>query len=232
MSEKKDDIWAKRLKVPEFRTREPAPFVIDWINRLKVKGHRALDIGCGWGRHLIPLHRAGFEAVGLDSSPGMLAAANSRLIDAGYEPDLVESDAAYLPFPAESFNLVVSTSVIHHGDRRFMIKCIKEIERVLVVGGYLLGSFLSINDWRYGMGIPVEKGTFVPDINEPEPGIPHHFCDADELLRWLKKFEIEGWEEIFSHYIPKGSVEEVRGAAFYVTAKKKSTDDFPPERPL
>jgi len=228
MSHKKDDIWAKRLEIPEYKTEEPDGFIIDWIKRLAVKGHKALDIGCGWGRHLMPLHRAGYDAIGVDSSPGMLAAANSKLIDAGYKPNLVACEATHLPFSAECIDLIVTTRAIYHGERRFIVRCIKEIERVLIPGGYLLASFASVNDWRYGMGIPIEKGTYVPEINQPEPGIPHHFSDADELLGWFKHFEIEALEEIFDECIPYGYTEPVRWAVYFVAAKKKSTGDDAP----
>jgi len=228
MSNKQDDIWSKRLEVPEYKTEEPDAFIADWIKRLAVKGHKALDIGCGWGRHLVPLFRAGYDAIGVDSSPGMLAAANSKLLDAGFKPNLVPGDATHLPFPADSINLIVTTRAIYHGDRRFIVKCIKEIERVLIPGGYLLASFASVNDWRYGMGIPIEKGTYVPEINQPEPGITHHYSDADELLSWLKHFKIEALEEIFVEYIPHGYTEPMRTATYFVAAKKKLTGDDAP----
>jgi SAM-dependent methyltransferase len=40
-----------------------------------------LELGCGTGRLLAALGRAGFDAVGLDRSPAMLALARSRLCD-------------------------------------------------------------------------------------------------------------------------------------------------------
>lgn len=210
MDEKKD-IWAERLKDREYTDMTPDPFIRDWINRLAKKGARALDMGCGWGRHMRLLCIGGFEAIGLDSSIGMLAKAKANLDRAGYEFGLIEGDAAEIPFPAECFDLVICTRTIHHGDRRFMVKCLTEIDRVLKVGGHLLGSFPSVNDWRFGTGIAIEPGTFVPDINEEEGGIPHHFCNADELLLWLKNYKFEGWEEILEPYKKEPTEEQVEG---------------------
>jgi SAM-dependent methyltransferase len=45
--------------------------------------HRVLDLGCGTGSHAIPLAGRGYEVVGLDRSPGMLAAARVKAETAG-----------------------------------------------------------------------------------------------------------------------------------------------------
>jgi SAM-dependent methyltransferase len=47
------------------------------------QGDRVLELGCGSGRLLVPLARAGCSLVGLDVSPPMLAIARKRLAAAG-----------------------------------------------------------------------------------------------------------------------------------------------------
>jgi SAM-dependent methyltransferase len=44
---------------------------------------RVLDLGCGTGGHGIPLARRGYDVVGVDRSPGMLAAARAKAETAG-----------------------------------------------------------------------------------------------------------------------------------------------------
>jgi len=39
---------------------------------------RILDLGCGTGGHAVPLARRGYDVVGMDRSPGMLAAARAK----------------------------------------------------------------------------------------------------------------------------------------------------------
>lgn len=39
---------------------------------------RVLDVGCGVGRHALPLMQAGYEVVGVDASPGAVAVAAQR----------------------------------------------------------------------------------------------------------------------------------------------------------
>jgi ubiquinone/menaquinone biosynthesis C-methylase UbiE len=249
MDEEKD-IWAERLGDREYTTEIPDPFIADWIKKIAKKGERALDVGCGWGRHLVPLCKAGLEVIGLDKSPGMLAASKSYLDSVGLDVGLIQGDATEIPFPAECFQIVIATRTIHHGDRRFMVKCLKEIDRVLNIGGYLLASFPSINDWRFGEGIAIEPGTFVPELDQPEGGIPHHYSNSDELLVWLKNYDITGWEEKREFYEKQPTEKEIEDAiravesplydglntpeydagphywaTYFVAAQKKSDDD-------
>lgn len=70
---------------------------------------RALDIGCGAGRNAIPLARLGWEIVGIDLSPEMLAAAAGRASDAKLEWLLAPMDA--IPVADRSFDLVIAHGI-------------------------------------------------------------------------------------------------------------------------
>lgn len=59
-----------------------------------VRGRRALDLGCGTGKSLAPLLAKGYDAVGCDLSPEMLARAARALPGC---PVLVEADVRRLP---------------------------------------------------------------------------------------------------------------------------------------
>ena len=61
----------------------------------KQTGGPVLEVGCGTGRVLVPLARAGHEVVGLDISPAMLAGAARKIEEAGVQrrATLVEADA-------------------------------------------------------------------------------------------------------------------------------------------
>src|SRR4051812_21838196 len=41
-------------------------------------GKRILDVGCGHGRFLMPLHTAGFEVTGVDANPDTVATNRKR----------------------------------------------------------------------------------------------------------------------------------------------------------
>src|ERR1700720_639537 len=50
-----------------------------YLDLARAQGRRVLEIACGSGRGLVPLARAGFDVVGLDISPHMLALARAKL---------------------------------------------------------------------------------------------------------------------------------------------------------
>jgi malonyl-CoA O-methyltransferase len=94
----------------------------------------ALDIGCGTGMLLRGLARCFPDAAlaGIDLAPGMVTAAMEAL--AGYgKAELRSGDAEQLPFPDESFDLVVSTSTFQWLEQ--LDTAFTEAYRVLSPGG-------------------------------------------------------------------------------------------------
>jgi len=102
------------------------------------EGDDLLDVPCGYGRHAIPLARAGFRITGVDRSPTLLAEARRR---AGGDdgPELVEADYRELPFPDERFDAALNlfTSLGFYGDEED-VKALAEIGRVLRPGARLV----------------------------------------------------------------------------------------------
>jgi SAM-dependent methyltransferase len=102
------------------------------------EGGDVLDVPCGYGRHVIPLARAGHRAVGVDRSEVLLAEARRR---AGHErwPKLTRADYRELPFAEGSFdaafNLFSSLGYLGDDDDT---RVLAEIGRVLRPGGRLV----------------------------------------------------------------------------------------------
>ena len=66
---------------------------VEWlIERLGQGCRSVLEPGCGTGRMLEALARAGFAVVGIDNAPAMVAFARSRLAAAGVAAEVVEAD--------------------------------------------------------------------------------------------------------------------------------------------
>jgi len=84
-------------------------------------GGPLLEVGCGTGRLLLPLARAGYTCVGVDVSPSMLAIARRKLDAAGLaeRATLVQADARQLAL-GESFGIafVGLNSFMHFVDDR------------------------------------------------------------------------------------------------------------------
>jgi len=97
---------------------------------------RALDLGCGNGRHAQTLAEAGASVVGLDVSRGLLAEARQRAADREFTVDLVHGDAGRLPFSAGEFSQVVYVATLHHlPTREARRQSLSEVGRVLEQGG-------------------------------------------------------------------------------------------------
>jgi ubiquinone/menaquinone biosynthesis C-methylase UbiE len=101
-------------------------------------GDDVLDMGCGTGRFTIPLAERAKSVSGLDMSPMMLATAGKKLADRGLVAELREGDMAALPFPDESFDVVVSMLALMHIPRQDRQQVFREVARVLRPGGRLL----------------------------------------------------------------------------------------------
>jgi ubiquinone/menaquinone biosynthesis C-methylase UbiE len=97
-----------------------------------------LDIGCGTGTLAIlaKKHAGPTGAVhAIDASPQMLARAKKKARSAGVEVAFQTGVVEALPFPAETFDVVLSTLMLHHLPRAVREQCAREIRRVAKRGG-------------------------------------------------------------------------------------------------
>jgi SAM-dependent methyltransferase len=99
-------------------------------------GERVLDVACGTGvvaRQVAARGGSGGPVVGLDPSPGMLAVARAAADREGVRVDWREGRAEALPFPDESFDLVLCQfGLMFFADRQ---AALAEMRRVLADGG-------------------------------------------------------------------------------------------------
>ena len=98
---------------------------------------RALEIGAGTGYFSLNLLRIGAieEAVATDLSPGMLSVLEESARDLDLAVETVACEAAALPFPDRSFDLVHGHAVLHHVPD--LGAAFREFRRVLRPGGVL-----------------------------------------------------------------------------------------------
>jgi SAM-dependent methyltransferase len=91
---------------------------------------RALDVGCGSAGNTAVLRDLGWRVTGLEFSPAAASLARAR------DLPIVRADAQRLPFPDESFDLVMSTDMWEHIEEDDLVAA--EAARVLRPGGRLL----------------------------------------------------------------------------------------------
>jgi len=97
----------------EYSWPEVEEFVDSEVDRCGSLG-RALDLGCGNGRHAETLANAGGDVVGLDVSRGLLAEARERAAEGGFGVGLVHGDASRPPFVDDRFSQIVYVATLHH----------------------------------------------------------------------------------------------------------------------
>jgi tellurite methyltransferase len=185
------EAWDQRWATPEGRADwlDPDPEVVALLPRLKARGvGRALDLGCGVGRHALLLAAQGIAVDALDGSEQGLAFARQQAAARGLELRLHQGLADALPFADQSFDFVLSWNVIHHGNQGDVGRRLAEIWRVLKPGGLYQGTMLPKRNGNYGHGREVAPDTFVGD--EPRRGHPHFYCDAATLVGLLGGFEL------------------------------------------
>ena len=96
-----------------------------FVGRLPPPGRATLELGCGEGRFGRELVARGHSVTGVELSPTLAALARESF-------DVVEADAAALPFPDASFDLVVAFMSLMDIDD--MAGAVREAARVLEPG--------------------------------------------------------------------------------------------------
>jgi SAM-dependent methyltransferase len=105
------------------------------------RARSVLDCACGTGRHLALLHSLGFEVVGSDISPSMLACARENLRKAEINIPLHQADYRELPSHFQHpFDAVVclSSSILHMPNDDQVVRAFRSIRSVLRDGGLLI----------------------------------------------------------------------------------------------
>lgn len=148
--------------VPLYSDRADIAF---FIEAAKTAGSPVLEIGCGTGRVMIPIARAGVRIVGLDASASMLDVCRRQLerepADVRARVELVQADMRSFSLPQKFTLATIPFRPFQHlltvGDQ---LACLGNIRRHLVPGGRLiLDLFNPSIDWLANRPI----GEEVPD---------------------------------------------------------------------
>jgi SAM-dependent methyltransferase len=178
------------------------------------KGDRVLDLGCAtaslwqhWRRLPSPS-----RLVGVDISDEMVSRARQKFPDG----EFVVARAHDLPFEAGSFDLVVTSSVLHHIPDDHLDGALAEIDRVLDEHGRLVGrdpipnTFGGTPGWFSGALMNFRhlayRLTRSREFPEPALGDHHHVFEESALaLALAERFTVTATERRFpfSSYVSR-----------------------------
>jgi SAM-dependent methyltransferase len=126
-------VWGRYVRTPGHDTLHERLNLPAFLELLPPPPARTLDVGCGEGRVGAELVARGYDVVGVDSSPGMVALAQER-------HEALVADAAALPFEDERFDLVLAYMSLMNMDD--LEGAVRESARVLRGGGTLCAAVL------------------------------------------------------------------------------------------
>jgi len=187
-----------------------------FLEMLEGTSGRVLEVGCGSGQMQYELLKRGYEAVGIDISPGMIKASRGRIKELlpHADPQLMVGDLESLSFPDAAFDIVLAAGVIEYlaSDE----KSFSEISRVLKPGGIVLLSVrnkLNLSRWLttsrdllqsipgVGKGIEMTTNLVRSALTlPPNGGIPGKRHIPWQLKRDLKRFGLQPTDHSFYHF--------------------------------
>jgi SAM-dependent methyltransferase len=178
-------IWERRYS--RMRAADVRPNADPWLERwlpqlAAAQDVPVLELGCGSGQDTRYLVDHGFRVIAGDYSRSALTTARASAAQAAFmQFDLRDG----LPFPRETFPVIIAGLCLHYFSRVETQRIVAEIRDRLCPGGYLLVRVNSVRDVHYGaVGYAeIELGSYL--VN----GALKHFFDADDL----RALFADGW---------------------------------------
>ena len=148
---------------------------------IEQSGQPALDLGCGTGRLLLPLLRAGLEVDGCDLSPDMLAHCRAQAAREGLAPRLYAQAMHALDLPRAYRTIYICDSFGIGGQREQDQEALRRCHRQLAPGGTLMfNHYLPYGNARHWPYWLPEQQQRLPQ-EWPATGTRRRAADGDEL---------------------------------------------------
>lgn len=158
---------------------EVDPQQVQFLAAIKqyIQKGRALDIGCGQGRHTFFLAQNGFEAFGIDFLERPITEAKQRAENEQiHNVHFQVMDVLNLDFPDNYFDVVLDWSVLDHIYPKDWGTYLQNIRRVLKQDGFLILTEFSARD----------KRITDPGKNFSDGANYDHFFREDEIKNLFK----------------------------------------------
>lgn len=120
---------------------------------------RAVDIGCGEGRHAILLAKRGFKVTAFDLEPLALVKAKGFAAKAGVAKTIAfrAGDALKIELPAEAFDVAIDYGCFHHLLKRDWQRYFRVLDRILRDKGFFIISLFTPKFKHKDGGTPLHR---------------------------------------------------------------------------
>ncbi|HSL46086.1 MAG TPA: class I SAM-dependent methyltransferase [Anaerolineales bacterium] len=159
---------------------------------------RVLEVGAGTGRISIPLLQRGMDLIGCDLSSSMLGRLQNKFSSAR----LTRADASRLPFPAASFDIVMTVHVLHLVPA--WREALREFKRLLKPGG----AYLNVKTWtsagvsiREQMRLHWQGWLAARGVDARHPGVQNQTelqQELQSLAKDVKEIEVLRYPLVFT----------------------------------
>ena len=168
---------------------------------------KAVDVGCGSGRHISLLENSGIISVyGTDYSMNALYICRNS----GFSL-MVNCNNDLLPFRDGTFDLAVAWGSLHYSSKDGMKKMLAEVKRIVRKGGYLFATLRRDNDTFLKTGTHLGNNTWRTGLDDLT-GTTVSFFTEDELKNifsifknfsygWMERTVIGDTSKVISHWI-------------------------------
>jgi ubiquinone/menaquinone biosynthesis C-methylase UbiE len=148
------DTWVFRGKGRELRQRAAT------LAQLQ-RGDQVLDVGCGTGTLALEVQRrvgSAGRVVGIDPGTEQIARARAKAARHGLPIEFQVGVIEQLAFPDQTFDVVLSTLMMHHLPKSLKVQGLAEIARVLKPGGRLIIADFTRKQERSGLAARFHAG--------------------------------------------------------------------------
>jgi len=159
---------------------------------------KALDIGCGSGRHINLLLDYGINAFGVDHAEEACKRSSEIIKDRNVEGEIYCGDFSN-HYDKETFDIVICLGAIFYRQIQFIQKDLSDIYRIMKKDGRMIIDFRTNEDCLYGKGKKIDDYTFLLDESSgPYNSILYTFLSHDKAKELLLSagFDVENVERV------------------------------------
>jgi SAM-dependent methyltransferase len=213
------NIWSDIYKSGKSNLSYPNENFVRYFHYLyagqNINGLKVLDYGFGSGNNLLHLYKLGADVSGIEISENAKKITLSKLgINFDHDKLFVMDNECVIPFPPESFDMVLIWHVLYYNSFSSLQKTLLTIKNLIKPGGRFLGTMIRKEDIgviNSGAGLGYEHvmnssmgnqcGSII-QVLPTEDDIQKTFCIFDNIK--IGYFESKINDAVSSHWIISG----------------------------